>query len=229
MQSPSSRAQSASGQRIYKPRNAGGWGTRSVKSSKEWKFRSLIIAASTPTDARAVQVREPRVSFGGMQYNFDKYDLGDSVFFLTFNLQLSALLVPFETAVHLCMGKDEVRVAQSGAEAFNPEDDACQGMMKQETNHGQCQLLYSKAAEEILEYPSGWRKLWKIVILDVLPLPVRQAFICWLEAGFIAMTSVLAALPGLYDRLYGEPKWVFAWHLSEEAEHCWDSVSASKS
>lgn len=96
--------------------------------------------------------------------------------------------------------------------------------MKQETNHGQCQLLYSKAAEDKLNYPSGWRQFWKFIILTVFPLPFRQAFVAWLEAGFIAMTSLLAAKPSFYDRLFCEPKWVFAWHLSEEAEHCWDSV-----
>eukprot|EP00658_Telonema_sp_P-2_P028625 TRINITY_DN218_c0_g1_i8.p1 TRINITY_DN218_c0_g1~~TRINITY_DN218_c0_g1_i8.p1 ORF type:complete len:434 (+),score=114.14 TRINITY_DN218_c0_g1_i8:356-1657(+) len=166
-----------------------------------------------------IQVREPKVTFGGMHYNFDKDDLGDSVFCQIFFMQLSALLVPFETSVHMCMGHDGERASEEDEHART-----CEGMMKQETNHGQCQLLYSRGAEDKVGYPSGWRQLWKTVILTVFPLPLRQAFVAWLEAGFIAMTSLIATMPSLYDRLFAEPKWVFAWHLTEESEHCWDSV-----
>jgi len=166
-----------------------------------------------------VNVREPYSKFSGMTYNFDPSNFGTwNVFTQLFFVHFSAILVPIELFIHEAMGHDHDR-AEDDCDNLLPE-----GMMAQEMNHGKCQILYSKAAEEQLGYPAGWRRLWKIILFDVMPLSLRRAFIAYVEAGFIVLTNFCGRCPASIDVVFAEPRWVWKWHLTEESEHCWDSV-----
>jgi hypothetical protein len=152
-----------------------------------------------------------------MDYTINPENLGRSVFLQMFFYQFSALLVNFELEIHYAMGDDQERADEEGDNA------ACEGMMAQEMNHGKCQLLYSRSAEKYLGYPAGYRRFWKLMVYNA-PMPLLQSFVAYIEASFIVLNGFLADFPFMYDCMWAQPKWVFAWHCLEETEHCWDSV-----
>mmetsp|Transcript_40495 Transcript_40495/g.95113 ORF Transcript_40495/g.95113 Transcript_40495/m.95113 type:complete len:336 (+) Transcript_40495:181-1188(+) len=98
-------------------------------------------------------------------------------------------------------------------------------MMAQEMNHGKAQLLYSRAAEKDFGFPAGYRKLYKWILMNA-PSQVTLAIVCYLENGFVIFTALLSSKAWLFKALFPdkETDWLWAWHLMEESEHCWDSV-----
>lgn len=100
--------------------------------------------------------------------------------------------------------------------------------MAQEMNHGKAQLLYSKAAERDFNFPAGYRKIYKWILMNA-PSQVSLTIVCFLESGLVMYNALLASNPWIFKVLYPDEKmqWLWAWHLLEETEHCWDSVEDS--
>mmetsp|Transcript_5524 Transcript_5524/g.8429 ORF Transcript_5524/g.8429 Transcript_5524/m.8429 type:complete len:371 (+) Transcript_5524:294-1406(+) len=179
----------------------------------------LGYAYRCPSKGITINVREPNISFGKMNYSHQKSAIAPSLFFNFAWIHLSSFVVPFELCIHVAMGHDLSRIEDEGGA------EACEGMMAQEMNHGKAQLLYSKAAEKDFNFPAGYRKLYKSMLMNS-PSQLSLAIIAYLESSLVMYTTLLASNTWIFEFLYPDKKmqWLWAWHFMEETEHCWDSV-----
>lgn len=211
----------------------GGWTGVFVCGVGLWA--SMVVCAMTfmgywwhePFKGIQINIREPTQTFSKMSYEFDpahmEGSMGCSAFVMMFYIHFSTIFVKIEMAIHEFMGHNMVRAEEHCDE--QGETDIPVGMMAQEMNHGKVTLFYCIGAERGLGYPEGFRMLWKLLVYNCFPKGLQMAFICWIEASFIVQNRIMSLHPKLYDCAFAEgTKWVFAWHMLEETEHCWDSV-----
>jgi len=166
-----------------------------------------------------INVREPHVGFGKMNYDIDPAEVGTNPFGAAFFWHLSSVLIPIEGAGHeFVIDNDLQRTTVNG------EDTYCLGMMKQEMTHGTAQLFYSRGVEKSLGYPEGYRYIWKSLLINLLPINLRLAFVLWNGTASFIIQMVCYQLPITFEQLVGEPAWVYTWHILEEAEHDWGAV-----
>merc|ERR1719233_704812 len=96
-------------------------------------------------------------------------------------------------------------------------------------NHGVAQLFYSRGAEKHLGYPSGYRTLWKIVLIKIFSYQLRAAFFTWFEIFSMTFHLIYTFFPSIKcEHVFGKPYWLWSYHLMEEMEHSWDSVKDIK-
>jgi len=163
-----------------------------------------------------INVREPIVGWDKMQYDVDPSELGEKPFGTVFFWHLSSVVIPMEAVIHMFMGSDLQRASVNG------DNTRCMGMMTQEMNHASAQLFYNRAAEECCGYPEGFRLFWRTMLLKVASSNLRAAILTWIEVSFIVPQLFVHFTSLKPSDLFGEPKWLWTWHLMEESEHSWD-------
>jgi len=163
-----------------------------------------------------INVREPLVGWENMPYDVDPAELGASPFGTVFFWHLSSVVIPMEACIHMFMGSDLQRASVNG------DNTQCMGMMSQEMNHGSAQLFYNRAAEQCCGFPEGFRLLYKTLLLKYASSNLRAAVLTWIEVCFIVPQIFVYYTSLKPSDLFGEPKWLWTWHLFEESEHAWD-------
>jgi len=109
--------------------------------------------------------------------------------------------------------------------SISGDNTQCMGMMTQEMNHATAQLFYNMAAEQCCGFPEGFRLLWKTLLLKVASSNLRAAILTWIEVSFFVPEMMIYFFPIKVHHIFGEPKWLWTWHLMEESEHSWDYTS----